>query len=83
MTLLQADGLEDYKHSFDKFIGLLDHWPMSENIMEVAEAIYEAATDGTEKLRYPVGHDAAQLVEARQQMTDPDFKKMMVAQMGI
>jgi NAD(P)-dependent dehydrogenase (short-subunit alcohol dehydrogenase family) len=83
MTLLQADGLDDYKHSFDKFIGMLEHWPMSENIMEVAETIYEAATDGTEKLRYPVGHDAAQLIETRQQMTDADFKKMMVAQTGI
>jgi len=83
MTLLRAEGLDDYKPSFDKFIGMLNNWPMSENIMEVAEAIYEAATDGTEKLRYPVGHDAAQLVETRKQMTDADFKKMMVAQMDI
>jgi len=83
MTLLRAEGLDDYKTSFDKFIDMLDNWPMSENIMEVAEAIYEAATDGTEKLRYPVGHDAAQLVETRKQMTDADFKKMMVAQMDI
>jgi len=30
---------------------------------EVAEAIYEAASDGTEKLRYPVGHDAVPLLE--------------------
>jgi len=62
---------------------VLDHWPMSENIGEVAEAIYEAATDGTEKLRYPVGHDAAQLIETRKQMDDAEFKKMMATQMGI
>jgi hypothetical protein len=56
---------------------------MSKNISEVADAIYEAATDDTEKLRYPVGHDAVQLIATRQQMDDVDFKKMMTAQMGI
>lgn len=83
MTLFSVDGLNDYQPAFDKFIAMIDHWPMSENIGEVADAIYEAATDGTEKLRYPVGHDAVQLIETRQQMDDVDFKKMMTAQMGI
>jgi NAD(P)-dependent dehydrogenase (short-subunit alcohol dehydrogenase family) len=50
---------------------------------EVAGAIYEAATDGTEKLRYPVGHDAVQLLQTRPQMDDADFKKMMASQLGL
>jgi NAD(P)-dependent dehydrogenase (short-subunit alcohol dehydrogenase family) len=83
LTLFSTDGLDDYQPAFGKFINMLDHWPMSENIGEVADVIYEAATDGTEKLRYPVGHDAAQLIQSRQQMDEVDFKKMMVAQMGI
>jgi len=83
MTLIGADGPEDYKGSFNKFISLLDNWPMSENIGEVAEAIYHAVTDGTEPLRYPVGHDAVQLVETRRQMDDVAFKKMMGAQTGM
>jgi NAD(P)-dependent dehydrogenase (short-subunit alcohol dehydrogenase family) len=83
MTLFGLDGLNSYKPAFDKFIAMLDQWPMSENIAEVADAIYDAATDGTEKLRYPVGHDAEQLIQTRQQMDDVDFKKMMTAQMGI
>ena len=83
MDLFGANNLDDYQTPFDKFITVLDHWPMSENIGEVAEAIYEAATDGTEKLRYPVGHDAAQLIETRKQMDDAEFKKMMATQMGI
>src|ERR1700743_1229199 len=77
MTLFSNDGLDEYQPAFDKFIAILDNWDMSENIGEVADAIYEAATDGAEKLRYPVGHDAVQLIEARQQMSDVDFKKMM------
>jgi hypothetical protein len=36
---------------------------MSENLGEVADVIFAAATDGTEKLRYPVGHDAEPLLE--------------------
>ncbi len=83
MTLFNVDGLNDYQPAFKKFTDMIDNWPMSENIGEVADAIYEAATDDTEKLRYPVGHDAAQLIQTRQQMDDVDFKKMMAAQTGI
>ena len=83
MTLFGGSGMEDYQPTFDKFITMLDNWPMSENLGEVAETIYEAATDETEKLRYPVGHDAAQLIQTRQQMDDVDFKKMMINQTGI
>jgi NAD(P)-dependent dehydrogenase (short-subunit alcohol dehydrogenase family) len=83
MTLFSTDGLDDYQSAFNKFMGMIEHWPMSENLSEVAGAIYEAATDGTEKLRYPVGHDAVQLIEARRQMDDVDFKTMMTAQTGI
>ena len=83
MTLFSTDGLDEYGPAFNKFMGMLDHWPMSENISEVADAIYQAATDGTEKLRYPVGHDAGPIIEARHQMDDVGFKKMIVGQMGI
>src|SRR5471030_2104348 len=63
MALFSVDGLKDYQPAFDKFITMIDNWPMSENIAEVADAIYEAATDGIEKLRYPLGHDAVQLIQ--------------------
>lgn len=78
-----AGGIEDYQQSFDRFIGKLQQSPLSENFGEVAEAIYEAATDGTEKLRYPVGNNAAPLMNARHQMDDIAFKKMMASQTGI
>lgn len=81
LTLINVDDFEDYSPSFKKFINMLDNWPMSENIGEVAEAIYEAATDGSEKLRYPVGHDAEHLIQTRGQINDVDFKKMMLSQM--
>jgi NAD(P)-dependent dehydrogenase (short-subunit alcohol dehydrogenase family) len=83
MSFYGVGGIDDYQLPFDRFMGKLEQWPMSENIGEVAEAIYEAATDGTEQLRYPVGDNAAPLMEARHQMDDIAFKRMMVSQTGI
>jgi NAD(P)-dependent dehydrogenase (short-subunit alcohol dehydrogenase family) len=83
MNIYGAGGLGDYQEPYDKFAGKLATWPMSENISDVADVIYEAATDDSEKLRYPVGHEAVPLLEARHQMDDVAFKKMMVGQTGI
>ncbi|WP_461450508.1 SDR family oxidoreductase [Mucilaginibacter sp.] len=83
MSILNADGPADYKPSFEHFMTMIANWPMSENIVEVAEAIYEAATDGDEKLRYPADIHAAELIQTRHRMGDLDFKKMMAAQFGM
>jgi hypothetical protein len=83
MALYGSGGLDGYQQRFDQFLAMLGTWPMSENITEVADVIYEAVSDGTEKLRYPVGDDAAPMLEARRQMSDVDFKKMMLSQTGI
>ncbi len=75
-----AGGLDDYRKPYDQFIKNLAQWPMSEKISEVADVIFEAATDGNEKLRYPAGHDAAPLLETRRQTEDAAFKKMIIGQ---
>jgi len=73
-------SLDDYREPYDLFVKNLAKWPMSEKISEVADVIFEAATDGTEKLHYPAGHDAAPLLEARRQTEDVAFKKMIIGQ---
>lgn len=83
MIYYGSGGLDSYQEPFDRFAGMIEHWPMSENLGEVADAIYRAATDGTAALRYPVGHDALELLKARQQMDDVAFKAMLSAQTGI
>jgi NAD(P)-dependent dehydrogenase (short-subunit alcohol dehydrogenase family) len=83
MNWFGAGGIADYTAKFDHFAGLLANWPLGENIGEVAAAIYAAATDGTEQLRYPVGHDAGTILQARMQMDDAAFRKMMTAQLGL
>ncbi len=50
---------------------------------EVVDMVYLAATDGTDKLRYPVGNDAIQMLEAKKQMDDTAFKEMVVQAMKL
>ncbi|MFB9841277.1 SDR family oxidoreductase [Mucilaginibacter ginsenosidivorans] len=82
MDYYGAGGIEDYQQAFDQFAAKLETWPLSENIGEVAEAIFAAATDGTEQLRYPTDAHGKQLLEARAQMDDAAFKHMMTAQLA-
>jgi NAD(P)-dependent dehydrogenase (short-subunit alcohol dehydrogenase family) len=74
-----SGDIQDYQVTFERFENKLKDWPLSENIGEVADAIYEAATDGSEKLRYPVSESGIQVLQVRQQMDDVAFKQMMVS----
>lgn len=47
------------------------------NADEVAAAIYGAAVDGTDRLRYLVGNDARGFVKARQEMSDQEYVRFM------
>ena len=44
---------------------------------DVAKVIYDAATDGTERLRYLVGYDAHGFIKARREMSDQDYITFM------
>jgi NAD(P)-dependent dehydrogenase (short-subunit alcohol dehydrogenase family) len=83
MSTFGAGGLADYYQPWGRFTEKLAQWPMSENIREVADVIYQAATDGSDQLRYPVGHDAAPMLQLRREIDDATFQKMMVEQTGI
>ena len=49
----------------------------------VAEVIYEAATDGTDQLRYTAGADAAEYVAQRKAVDDATFRTGMKARFGL
>ena len=49
----------------------------------VAEAIWQAATDGTDQMRYIAGEDAEQIIAARKAMDDPEYLAMVRSNMGI
>ena len=44
---------------------------------QIAEVVYEAATDGKDKLRYVAGEDAKALYSQRLQIGDEEFRKQM------
>ena len=60
----------------DKFQTLMDPSTMSSAEL-IADKIYEAATDGTDNLRYIAGADAEQFLAARYSMNDNEFFRMM------
>lgn len=47
---------------------------------QVAEVVYEAATDGKDQLRYIAGADAKAIYETRMQVGDEAFRKAMAQQ---
>ena len=50
---------------------------------DVAQVIYLAATDGTDRLRYVVGSDAAAIIEARRTKSEPEFRQMIESEFGL
>ncbi|MGD1834627.1 MAG: SDR family oxidoreductase [Nitrososphaeraceae archaeon] len=78
------ESLVEYQDLVEKFIQSLK--AMLENgsdPMVVAKVIYEAATDGKNKLRYTAGKDAKQLMTARKKMEDKEFFETVKSQFGI
>lgn len=49
---------------------------------DVASAVYEAATDGLEKLRYPAGADSVMLAELRRSLPEQEFLARIRAMTG-
>ena len=49
----------------------------------VAGVIYEAATDGTDQLRYAAGEDAKAIIAQRQQANDAAFMSVIKSQFGL
>jgi NAD(P)-dependent dehydrogenase (short-subunit alcohol dehydrogenase family) len=52
------------------------HLPRS-TAEDVAQVIYQAATDGTSQLRYVVGADAEHYLQARQTASDQEYLSIM------
>ena len=56
---------------------------MASDPIVVARAIYEAATDGTNQLRYTAGEDAKVLLANRKNADDATFLKGIKDQFGL
>ncbi len=81
MEMFDTSQLVDYQENVQKFFKNIETaMANSGDPQEVADVIYEAATDKSERLRYPVGEDAIQILEGRKQMDDASYKNMMAGQ---
>lgn len=79
----QAGNVPDYQPLIK---ALFKQWQNPENIVSppelVARVIFEAVTDGTDKLRYRAGADAEFLLEKRKTTSDVEFLNMMKKQLA-
>ncbi|SMF16491.1 Short-chain dehydrogenase [Tistlia consotensis] len=77
-----AAGLPDYDAFVERTAAAFARMTAARSLSaeEVAEAIFQAATDGSPRLRYLVGDDARGFVRARQELSDEDYVAFMRAQ---
>ncbi|NEO18405.1 MULTISPECIES: SDR family oxidoreductase [unclassified Moorena] len=78
------ESLTEYQELIGKVFKSMES--LLENASEssvVANVIYEAATDGTDKLRYTAGEDARMMVANRKELDDKTFIQGIKEQFGI
>jgi NAD(P)-dependent dehydrogenase (short-subunit alcohol dehydrogenase family) len=80
---LQKDGLSDYDDLLKKFV---DNWSKGRQASTpemVAEVIYQAATDGSNQLRYVAGDDAKMVIETRAKISQEEYYAMIRQRLGL
>jgi hypothetical protein len=78
MDFLFDESLTDYQEYFGmvrEAFGKMANPETESSPESVAETIYQAATDGTNQLRYMVGEDAKALLKLREELGDEAFIK--------
>ncbi len=79
MDHAKSETITDYNAYLNNFYSLAssEDQQMSSLPKTVAEIIYEAVTDGTNKLRYIAGEDAKQLISVRETQGDEAYVQMI------
>ncbi len=76
------ESIEEYQPTVDKVFAGFNDMDMSPPSL-VAEVVWQAATDGTDTLRYRAGPDAVELLDRRKAQDDETFIAEMKAQRGL
>lgn len=77
------DTIKDYQEVFGSFNDKMAEMMTADNMSSpeyLAQKIFEAATDGTDRLRYLIGQDAQEIIEMRNQIGSEEFVKVMYGQ---
>lgn len=86
LDMAHNPDLADYQESLQQFIKIARGPERTANYStaeQIAEVVYTAATDGTNRLRYVAGEDAKQMWDARKKMGDQAFIAMMKENFGL
>jgi len=84
LDVLKKDGLTAYDEAVAQFTKAWRGGDRKSSPAElVADVIYEAATDGTDKLRYIAGADAEQIIEARGKVTQEQYYALIRTRLGM
>lgn len=78
------ESLSEYQELAGSFFSAMEkNNRFSSEPIVVAEVIYQAATDGTDTIRYPAGEDAKAIIAQRKAADDKTFMQGMKQQFGI
>ncbi|MBU2644707.1 SDR family NAD(P)-dependent oxidoreductase, partial [bacterium] len=80
------EALQEYQPAVQKLLAVLGNETMQSQASPaslVAAVIWEAATDGTNTLRYTAGEDAKQYLASRKALSDEDLFNGIKARFGL
>ncbi|MEO8027743.1 MAG: SDR family oxidoreductase [Bryobacteraceae bacterium] len=80
---LTKDGLTEYDAMLTAFVTAWGKSKTSSTPEMVADVIYQAATDGTEQLRYVAGEDAKMILGAREKVSQEEYYAMIRSRLGL
>ncbi len=84
LDVLKKDGLTVYDEAMARFIAAWRGGGRKASPSQlVADVIYEAATDGGDKLRYIAGADAEGILAARGKISQEEYYAMIRARLGV
>jgi NAD(P)-dependent dehydrogenase (short-subunit alcohol dehydrogenase family) len=84
MTFSNDPALEEYQLFIQTVMAAYERFTAQSSTPEaIAEVVYEAATDSTDRLRFEAGEDARQLLAARREADDAAFMAAIRDQFGI
>ena len=81
---INDESLTEYQPLVQKFMSSVETSVATPSPASlVAEVIYQAATDGTDQLRYTAGEDAKEYMANRKQLDDATFMQGMKDRYGL
>jgi NAD(P)-dependent dehydrogenase (short-subunit alcohol dehydrogenase family) len=86
LEFMQKDGLHAYDGSIERAMAVFtspERGSAYSEASDIAEAIYTAATDGTNRLRYVAGKDAEAMAAERARMSDEAYSNWAVAHFDV